>query len=242
MSFITDVIEKLKEVPGSEKMIEQILSLVQDPNEEADPETIMKVMNIIEDGSESGSEEQDQETQPALPQQNESRNEEDEIFKAGIKTVMDILDGRDYKYSHYQKSDDVYVITFNVRYDYCRLNVEVFVEKDPLVCFIRINLPVACDPIYHYVISEHLAKLNRESKRYGTYGINFDDGSVECRYRLRYDDGLGKISFEKILFYSLADADDEYPDISKLAAGKLRNAQKEEVVGKVKKLVDDIES
>ncbi len=182
----------------------------------------------------------DEEEQPVSLDE-PTEDEEDKLFKQAIYLIKKMLDDKGYNYTEAKRAEDVYVIGLKVRYDYCRLNADIFVEKDPLVCFIRINLPIACDPVYYPVLSEHLAKLNRKSSRYGTYAIDFDDGSVECRFRLRYDDGLGIKAFQKMLFFSLGDADDEYPEISRISAGKLKRDKREEAVKKAKALIADIE-
>ena len=170
-----------------------------------------------------------------------AEDEEDRLYKQAIYLIKKMLDNKEYSYTESSSSEDVHIIKMGVRYDYCRLSAEIFVEKDPLVCFVRINLPIACDPIYFPVLSEHLAALNRKNSRYGAYALDLEDGSVECRFRLRYDDGLGIKAFQKMLFFALGDADDEYPEISRLSAGKLKRDKREETVKKAKALIADIE-
>lgn len=245
MDIFDEIIKKLEEIPGSEGTIAELRKAQASFDDTSSDEAREVALGILK----KAIDEERGDSEP--PQANSTDDDEEEIvvsdeekekLLAAVATARAVLDKRGHKYTCEKRREDVYLIKFNVFYDYCRLNVEVYIEANPLVCFVRATLPVAIDNTYMYILSEHLAKLNRKPTRYGTYGIDERDGAIECRYRMRYDGGLDTTVFEKSLFLTLGDADDQYPTLRRLAVGKLTKDQIEEVVNRVNALIDDIEA
>lgn len=244
MDIFEEIIAKLEQIPGSEGTIAELVAekaRFSDPSSDEARIAALMILKKAADASSSSDSAPATTGGSASDEEIVISDEERAKLEAAVATAESVLKRREYNYTCKKKREDVYLIEFNVFYEFCRLSVEVYIEADPLVCFVRATLPITVDETYMYIVSEHIAKLNRKSTRYGTYGINERDGAIECRYRMRYDGGLDETVFEKSLFLTLGDADDQYPELRKLAVGKLKKTQIDDVLKKVNALINDLE-
>lgn len=245
MDIFEQIIEKLKEMDDTQDIIAQLEEAragFADPTTEEAQKAAMAIFKGYIDAQRAKRDSQSDNDDDGESDEAEVSEEEKVLLEQAVETVKTILKKKvKCRYECVKRSEDMYVITFEPRYEFCTLDVEIYVEANPLACYVRINLPIVVDPIYTYIVSEHFATMNRKSSRYGTYAINPKNGTVECRYRMRYDGGLNAEAFSAVLFKSIYDADDNFIEIRKLAVGKLKKDQKSKVIKKVKDLVTDMD-
>lgn len=254
MSFIKSIIDNLSTNENSKTLIADILEIVNNDTEsEPTTEQIDKIQKLLEATftpsiSESSSPVVE-DTTPAfndtaddtnISNENEDEDDNESIFKKAIATVEEILKERKCTYSIYSKESDLYIFKANKLYPNCKLGYSIYLEKDSLVCFVRIVLPISYDPAYLYPLCELLATLNYKNTNYPCFSINPKNKSVVSKIRFIYSGGLNKKNFEDMLFVALYDAAENYPEIARIASGKLNKEQKEKVLENIEILKEDI--
>ena len=164
---------------------------------------------------------------------------DEDVFKGSIATVKEFLDENNWHYSSSMRRPDlcIYELGFTVRKVSLRLKISV--ETDPNVCRIDAILPITADEIYEYPLCKQLAKENY-MKRFGSFKYDERDGEVSYEYSFLINTGIRKADLDTYFHAVVSTAAGGFAEIRKNCVGKYKGHEVDEILDKVKALVNDL--
>jgi hypothetical protein len=115
------------------------------------------------------------------------------------------------------------------------LHTAMLISDKSLSLQIIVTLPTVCSPQYWLILDDFIVNFNY-SRRFG--GLRRSQGTVDYVYSFSVSGGFNEEHFQRYLAVCIFSAVEAYPEIAKLSVGKLSRKKSEELVEKLRVLVE----
>jgi hypothetical protein len=149
-----------------------------------------------------------------------------------LEAFMEDNDWKSFSKTTYPDGTVYYTVYMNV--DKVSLRAAVQISDDPLAMRIIASLPLVCPEEYRLIVDQYIVNFN-SIKRYG--GLLRHDGSIDYSYAFSVAEGFNADAFQRYFIACLYSAAEAYPELSKLAVGKLSRKKTAECLEKLNALI-----